>query len=109
MLQAVLRVDEADGGFDKAKDMCDHFTCNPNNPGWTSTGVGGIYLKKIQEHFHGAIGPGTLDRIYRIIRISPVPKENQVAFDEATKTKAYSGDADARSRSQRQARPAGPQ
>ncbi len=68
--------------------MCDHFTGNPNNPGWTSTGVGGIYLKKIQEHFHGAIGPGTLDRIYRIIRISPVPKENQVAFDEATKTKA---------------------
>ena len=26
---------------------------------------------------------------------SPVPKENQVAFDEATKTKACSGDADA--------------
>jgi len=29
------------GGFDKAKDMCDHFTCNPSNAGWTSTGGGG--------------------------------------------------------------------
>jgi DNA polymerase V len=34
--------------------MCDHFASNPNNPGRTSTGGGGIYLKKIQEHFHGA-------------------------------------------------------
>ena len=24
-LQAVLRVDAMDGGFDEAKDMCDHF------------------------------------------------------------------------------------
>jgi len=24
-LQGVLRVDEVDGGFDEAKDMCDHF------------------------------------------------------------------------------------
>ena len=42
-LQAVLRVDEVDGGFDKAKDMCDHFACNPNNTGWTSTGVSEIF------------------------------------------------------------------
>jgi len=40
--------------------MCDHFASNSSNPGWTSTGGGGIYLKKIQEHFHGAIGSGTL-------------------------------------------------
>ena len=25
-LQGVLRVDEVDGGFDEAKDICDHFT-----------------------------------------------------------------------------------
>jgi hypothetical protein len=42
----VLRVDMVDGGFDKAKDMCDHFTCNPNNTGWTSAGGGEFFLKK---------------------------------------------------------------
>jgi len=29
------------GGFDKAKDMCDHFASNPSNVGWTSVGGGG--------------------------------------------------------------------
>jgi hypothetical protein len=41
----VLRVDAVDGGFDEAKDMCDHFASNPNNTGWTSTGGGEKYLK----------------------------------------------------------------
>ena len=44
-LQAVLRVDEVDGGFEKAKDMCDHFASNPSNTGRTSAGVSKIFLK----------------------------------------------------------------
>ena len=32
--------------FDKAKDLGDHFTGNPNNTGWTSTGGGEFFLKK---------------------------------------------------------------
>jgi len=48
------------GGFDKAKDMCDHFTCNPSNAGWTSTGEG---EKKSEtgnlkpEHCMGGLAP----------------------------------------------------
>ena len=45
-LQGVLRVDEVDGGFDEAKDMCDHFASNPSNTGRTSTGGGEFFLKK---------------------------------------------------------------
>ena len=37
--------------FDKAKDMCDHFTCNPSNTGRTSTGGGEFFLK----NSHGSI------------------------------------------------------
>ena len=44
-LQAVLRVDMVDGGFDEAKDICDHFARNPSNTGWTSTGVSELFLK----------------------------------------------------------------
>jgi len=32
------------GRFDEAKDMCDHFACNPNKTGWTSTGGGEKYF-----------------------------------------------------------------
>ena len=39
-LLAVLGMDAVDGGVDEAKDMCDHFTGNPSNTGWTSTGGG---------------------------------------------------------------------
>ena len=42
-LLAVLRMDAVDGGFDEAKDMCDHFASNSSNPGWTSTGGGEKY------------------------------------------------------------------
>jgi hypothetical protein len=47
-LQAVLRVDAVDGGFDEAKDMCDHFTSNPSNLGRTSTGGGGRKNLKLE-------------------------------------------------------------
>ena len=39
-LLVVPRMDAVDGGFDEAKDLCDHFASNPNNTGWTSTGEG---------------------------------------------------------------------
>jgi len=41
--------------FDEAKDMCDHFTCNPSNSGRTSTGGGEFFLKKIRM----ALSPST--------------------------------------------------
>jgi hypothetical protein len=44
-LQGVLRVDAVDGGFDEAKDICDHFASNPSNLGRTSTGISKIFLK----------------------------------------------------------------
>ena len=50
-LLAVLGMDAVDGGFDKAKDMCDHFASNPNNTGRTSTGGGEKYFKNSKSNF----------------------------------------------------------
>ena len=44
-LKAVMRVDAMDGRLDEAKDICDHFASNHNNPGWTSTGVSEMFFK----------------------------------------------------------------
>jgi len=56
-LQAVLRVEAMDGGFDEAKDMCDHFASNPSNTGRTSTGVSEIFLKYFSEVFYPSPRP----------------------------------------------------
>ena len=52
-LQGVLRVDAVDGGFDEAKDMCDHFASNPSNLGRTSTGISKIFLKYFSRGLFG--------------------------------------------------------
>ena len=46
-----------DGGFDGAKDMCDHFACNPSNTGWTSTG-GGVEKNRNLKPEHMPAGAG---------------------------------------------------